>query len=117
MKCLFNSNPVVKFSLTKTAVGQLISPEVAFFSSRGPSSISPSVLKVLKISQKMISSLILTDDVFKCGCSLILLLLGLVSWPPGPLLLLPIRLRLNQIHSTSILNREPPWLVHIYLAL
>ncbi|XP_075672863.1 subtilisin-like protease SBT3.9 [Castanea sativa] len=39
------SNPVVKFSLTKTAVGQQISPEVAFFSSRGPSSLSPSVLK------------------------------------------------------------------------
>ncbi|KAA8536048.1 hypothetical protein F0562_028526 [Nyssa sinensis] len=39
------SNPVVKFSLTKTAVGQQISPEVAFFSSRGPSSLSPTVLK------------------------------------------------------------------------
>ncbi|KAK1262311.1 Subtilisin-like protease [Acorus gramineus] len=38
-------SPVVKFSLTKTAVGTLISPEVAFFSSRGPSSLSPSVLK------------------------------------------------------------------------
>ncbi|XP_028767967.1 subtilisin-like protease SBT3.9 [Neltuma alba] len=38
-------NPVVKFSRTKTTVGQQISPEVAFFSSRGPSSLSPSVLK------------------------------------------------------------------------
>lgn len=38
-------NPVVKFSKTKTAVGQQISPEVAFFSSRGPSSLSPTVLK------------------------------------------------------------------------
>ncbi|KAK6916626.1 Subtilisin-like protease, fibronectin type-III domain [Dillenia turbinata] len=36
-------NPVVKFSPTKTTIGQLISPEVAHFSSRGPSSISPSV--------------------------------------------------------------------------
>ncbi|KAG6653391.1 subtilisin-like protease SBT3.7 isoform X4 [Carya illinoinensis] len=40
-----NRNPIVKFSPTKTAVGQQISPEVAFFSSRGPSSLSPSVLK------------------------------------------------------------------------
>ncbi|XP_062076888.1 subtilisin-like protease SBT3.6 isoform X2 [Humulus lupulus] len=38
-------NPVVKVSPTKTTLGQEISPEVAFFSSRGPSSISPSVLK------------------------------------------------------------------------
>ncbi|KAJ4966433.1 hypothetical protein NE237_018282 [Protea cynaroides] len=38
-------NPVVKFSLTKTTLGRQISPEVAFFSSRGPSSLSPSVLK------------------------------------------------------------------------
>ncbi|XP_020239439.1 subtilisin-like protease SBT3.5 isoform X2 [Cajanus cajan] len=38
-------NPVIKFSKTKTVVGQQISPEVAFFSSRGPSSLSPSVLK------------------------------------------------------------------------
>lgn len=39
------SNPTVKFSLTSTVVGQQISPEVAYFSSRGPSSLSPSVLK------------------------------------------------------------------------
>ncbi|KAL8156342.1 subtilisin-like protease SBT3.9 isoform X2 [Apium graveolens] len=38
-------NPVVKLSKTKTVVGQQISPEVAFFSSRGPSSLSPTVLK------------------------------------------------------------------------
>ncbi|XP_042508604.1 subtilisin-like protease SBT3.9 isoform X2 [Macadamia integrifolia] len=38
-------NPVVRFSLTKTTIGRQISPEVAFFSSRGPSSLSPSVLK------------------------------------------------------------------------
>ncbi|KAG5145358.1 hypothetical protein JHK84_030901 [Glycine max] len=38
-------NPVIKFSKTKTVVGQQLSPEVAFFSSRGPSSLSPSVLK------------------------------------------------------------------------
>lgn len=38
-------NPVVKFSFTKTVIGQQISPEVAFFSSRGPSSISATVLK------------------------------------------------------------------------
>ncbi|XP_010271499.1 PREDICTED: subtilisin-like protease SBT3.9 isoform X2 [Nelumbo nucifera] len=38
-------NPVVRFSLTTTSLGRQISPEVAFFSSRGPSSISPSVLK------------------------------------------------------------------------
>ncbi|KAB1207414.1 Subtilisin-like protease [Morella rubra] len=38
-------HPIVKFSPTRTALGQQISPEVAFFSSRGPSSLSPSVLK------------------------------------------------------------------------
>ncbi|CAB4320405.1 unnamed protein product [Prunus armeniaca] len=38
-------NPVVKFNPTKTQVGQQISPEVAFFSSRGPNSLSPSILK------------------------------------------------------------------------
>ncbi|XP_073011945.1 subtilisin-like protease SBT3.5 isoform X2 [Typha latifolia] len=38
-------NPVVKFSSMKTVVGKLIAPEVAYFSSRGPSSLSPFVLK------------------------------------------------------------------------
>ncbi|KAK9164286.1 hypothetical protein Syun_005188 [Stephania yunnanensis] len=36
---------VVKFSHTKTTVGRLASPDVAFFSSRGPGSLSPSILK------------------------------------------------------------------------
>ncbi|RHN61365.1 putative tripeptidyl-peptidase II [Medicago truncatula] len=38
-------NPVIKFSKTRTVVGQQMSPDVALFSSRGPSSLSPSVLK------------------------------------------------------------------------
>ncbi|KAK6253739.1 hypothetical protein QUC31_015459 [Theobroma cacao] len=38
-------NPVVKFSFSKTVTGQQLAPEVAYFSSRGPSSLSPSVLK------------------------------------------------------------------------
>ncbi|KAL5563111.1 hypothetical protein UlMin_032858 [Ulmus minor] len=38
-------NPLVKFNPTRTTVGQQLSPEVAFFSSRGPNSLSPSVLK------------------------------------------------------------------------
>ncbi|CAK7329616.1 unnamed protein product [Dovyalis caffra] len=42
---LWNRNPLVKFSFTKTVIGRQISPEIAFFSSRGPSSISPAVLK------------------------------------------------------------------------
>lgn len=42
-----NRNPVVKFSFSKTVTGQQLAPEVAYFSSRGPSSLSPSVLKVL----------------------------------------------------------------------
>ncbi|KAF4383425.1 hypothetical protein G4B88_023999, partial [Cannabis sativa] len=46
-------NPVVKFSLTRTTLGQEISPEVAFFSSRGPSSISPSVLKLDASGRKL----------------------------------------------------------------
>lgn len=37
---------MVKFNHTKTTIGQQIAPEVAYFSSRGPSSLSPSVLKV-----------------------------------------------------------------------
>lgn len=47
--CMCCRNPVIKFSKTKTVVGRQLSPEVAFFSSRGPSSLSPSVLKVLII--------------------------------------------------------------------
>lgn len=38
-------NPVIKFSPTKTALGTVTAPEVAYFSSRGPSSLSPYVLK------------------------------------------------------------------------
>ncbi|KAE8698677.1 Subtilase family protein, putative isoform 4 [Hibiscus syriacus] len=38
-------NPVVKFSFSKTVIGQQLTPEIAYFSSRGPSSLSPSVLK------------------------------------------------------------------------
>ncbi|KAM7253973.1 hypothetical protein ACFE04_031655 [Oxalis oulophora] len=38
-------HPVVKFGFTETVIGQQLSPEVAFFSARGPSSLSPSVLK------------------------------------------------------------------------
>ncbi|KNA23934.1 hypothetical protein SOVF_020920, partial [Spinacia oleracea] len=39
------SQPRVKLRLTKTIVGRQYSPEVASFSSRGPSSFSPQVLK------------------------------------------------------------------------
>ncbi|XP_057972829.1 subtilisin-like protease SBT3.9 [Malania oleifera] len=38
-------HPTVKISVTTTSVGKQIAPEVADFSSRGPSSLSPSVLK------------------------------------------------------------------------
>ncbi|XP_078173380.1 subtilisin-like protease SBT3.5 isoform X3 [Carex rostrata] len=38
-------NPVVKFTSIRTVVGKLMAPEVAYFSSRGPSSLSPFVLK------------------------------------------------------------------------
>ncbi|KAG7956099.1 hypothetical protein I3843_11G107800, partial [Carya illinoinensis] len=38
-------NPLVKLSLTKTIVGMPVSPKVAYFSSRGPSSIAPAILK------------------------------------------------------------------------
>nr|CAB3457680.1 unnamed protein product [Digitaria exilis] len=38
-------NPTVQFSSAKTILGELIGPEVAYFSSRGPSSLSPAVLK------------------------------------------------------------------------
>ncbi|XP_006829160.2 subtilisin-like protease SBT3.9 [Amborella trichopoda] len=37
--------PILRFGFTKTALGTSISPEVAFFSSRGPNSLAPSVLK------------------------------------------------------------------------
>lgn len=39
-------NPTVQFGCAKTILGELIGPEVAYFSSRGPSSLSPSILKV-----------------------------------------------------------------------
>ncbi|CAN1256045.1 Subtilisin-like protease SBT3.6 [Linum perenne] len=40
-----NSNPMVKFSSTRTSVDHQTSREVALFSSRGPSSLSPAILK------------------------------------------------------------------------
>ncbi|VAI20216.1 unnamed protein product [Triticum turgidum subsp. durum] len=39
-------NPTVQFGSAKTILGELIGPEVAYFSSRGPSSLTPSILKV-----------------------------------------------------------------------
>ncbi|XP_077248388.1 subtilisin-like protease SBT3.9 [Tasmannia lanceolata] len=38
-------SPIVKLGHPKTVIGKLTSPRVAYFSSRGPSSISPAVLK------------------------------------------------------------------------
>ncbi|KAJ3692755.1 hypothetical protein LUZ60_011850 [Juncus effusus] len=38
-------NPMVKFTFVKTIVGELMAPDIAYFSSRGPSSLSPFVLK------------------------------------------------------------------------
>lgn len=38
--------PLVKLSPSKTIVGKPVSAKVAFFSSRGPSSIAPAILKV-----------------------------------------------------------------------
>ena len=38
---------MVKLSPSKTQVGKLVSAKVAHFSSRGPSSIAPAILKVL----------------------------------------------------------------------
>ncbi|CAI0378253.1 unnamed protein product [Linum tenue] len=45
-----NTKPVVKFSSTKTTIGSQTSPEIALFSSRGPSSLSPAILKVTRTS-------------------------------------------------------------------
>ncbi|XP_062175918.1 subtilisin-like protease SBT3.9 [Alnus glutinosa] len=69
-----NRNPVVKFSPTKTDVGRQISPEVAFFSSRGPSSLSPSVLK---------------PDITAPGVNI------LASWSPGSSLSQPINFSID----------------------
>lgn len=119
---VYYRNPVVKFSFTKTVVGQQISPEVAFFSSRGPSSLSPTVLKVLPLGffHKIFCCLLITQvNRLNVFFSLTLLLLGLTSWPPGPLflpLLHQIFLRIKFIHLTSKQNQEPLWLVPIYLA-
>ncbi|KAL4651225.1 hypothetical protein ACB092_01G143800 [Castanea dentata] len=38
-------SPLVKLSPSKTIVGKPVSPKVAYFSSRGPSSIAPAILK------------------------------------------------------------------------
>lgn len=43
----FQRSPIAKLSLPKTVIGQWASPRVASFSSRGPSSMSPEVLKVV----------------------------------------------------------------------
>eukprot|EP01018_Ginkgo_biloba_P020907 Gb_06524 [translate_table: standard] len=37
--------PVVRLAVTETILGKTLAPEIAYFSSRGPSSLSPSVLK------------------------------------------------------------------------
>lgn len=55
-------NPLVQFSFTKTVIGQDLAPEVAFFSSRGPNSLTPSVLK---------------PDIAAPGVNI------LASWPPA----------------------------------
>ncbi|KAB1215626.1 Subtilisin-like protease [Morella rubra] len=39
------SSPLVKLSLSRTVVGMRVSPQVGYFSSRGPSSIAPAILK------------------------------------------------------------------------
>ncbi|GAY52875.1 hypothetical protein CUMW_145330 [Citrus unshiu] len=49
MKIFMRRNPRVRFRFTKTVIGQQISPEVAFFSSRGSSSLSSSVLKFISM--------------------------------------------------------------------
>lgn len=38
-------NPIAKFGVTTTVVGNVVSPSIADFSSRGPNSVAPSVLK------------------------------------------------------------------------
>ncbi|XP_020114876.1 subtilisin-like protease SBT3.2 [Ananas comosus] len=57
--------PVVKFSSEKTILGKLIAPEVAYFSSRGSSSLSPSLLK---------------PDIAAPGVNI------LAAWPPASML-------------------------------
>ena len=39
--------PVVNLSPSKTFVGEAVLAKVAYFSSRGPNSIAPAILKVL----------------------------------------------------------------------
>ncbi|KAL5727938.1 hypothetical protein ACHQM5_001077 [Ranunculus cassubicifolius] len=39
------TSPVVKLKQPRTIIGQLVSPRVAYFSSRGPNSLSPEILK------------------------------------------------------------------------
>ncbi|KAI8546106.1 hypothetical protein RHMOL_Rhmol07G0090400 [Rhododendron molle] len=44
------SSPAVKLSLSRTLVGKPVSTKIAYFSSRGPSSIAPAILKVTRYS-------------------------------------------------------------------
>lgn len=46
LKIYLHRSPTVKLSPSKTLVGKPVSAKVAFFSSRGPSSIAPEILKV-----------------------------------------------------------------------
>ncbi|KDO40056.1 hypothetical protein CISIN_1g036969mg, partial [Citrus sinensis] len=46
MKIFMRRNPRVRFRFTKTVIGQQISPEVAYFSSRGSSSLSSSFISM-----------------------------------------------------------------------
>jgi hypothetical protein len=54
---IYCRNPTVQFSSAKTILGELIGPEVAYFSSRGPSSLSPAVLKVKLLLQLLLPRL------------------------------------------------------------
>lgn len=47
-----NRFPVVRLSPSKTVVGKPVSAKVAFFSSRGPNSVAPAILKVYDIKKR-----------------------------------------------------------------
>ena len=38
--------PVLRIAAIETILGKILAPEIAYFSSHGPSSLSPSILKV-----------------------------------------------------------------------
>ena len=54
--------PVLRIAAAETILGKILAPEIAYFSSHGPSSLSPSILKVSILHASLDLHLISIND-------------------------------------------------------